>query len=104
MIVKNNCGYYELFYTAFNGSGFTGGGSVHQAVGYAVGLTPTGPFWRTTSTPFIPFSSPMYSGTIYIGDSSVTIINQQFIWTGNYYDGTAQSRAVAATMQDACSY
>jgi hypothetical protein len=101
LVIRNKCGFYEMFYTAFKGAGFGGGKT--QAVGYAISDSPSGPFFRY-SAPIIPITSSMYFGKTAIGDAAPLVINGRFIWLGNYDDGTTQSRAVAAVMQDACSY
>jgi hypothetical protein len=102
VIVRNKCGFYEMFYTAFKSAGFSGG-SKQQVIGYAISDSPAGPFFRY-SAPIVPVSSSMYFSTNFIGDSAPLVINGRLIWLGNFDNGTTTSRAVAAVMQDACSY
>ena len=96
-VYLNHCGFYERFYTSYNGSGNAPFTTVHQIIGYAVSNSPTGPWWKFDNY-IIPPRSPMYYGAIYLGDSAVIELNGQFIWTGNYDNGSTVSRAVAATM------
>ena len=95
-VLPNDCHFYEMFYTAFKASGLQGSGK-EQAIGYAV--SPDGQMWFKWNTgPIIPYTSSMYFSTLFLGDSSPAILGGQFIWLGNYDNGTTQSRAVAATM------
>lgn len=102
-VMINKCGFYEMFYTAFNAAGLLGTAK-QQAIGYAVSNSPNGPWWKYDGGPIVPVTSSMYFGTNFIGDSSPIVVNGRFIWLGNYDNGTSQSRTVAAVMQDACSY
>lgn len=102
MIVRNKCGFYELFYTAKKAAGFFST-TIQQVIGVAIGPSPMGPFWRAAA-PVIPVTSSLYFGTNFIGNSSIMVVGGQEVWTGNYNNATTQWRAVAATMQDACSY
>jgi hypothetical protein len=101
-VILNKCGFYEYFYTAYAAAG-VGSTGKQQAIGYAVSNSPNGPWWKYNG-PIIPGTSPMYFRVPYLGDSSPIVINGRFIWLGNYDDGLTVSKAVAAVMQDACSY
>jgi len=67
-VFLNKHGFYEYFYTAFNGA--------TQYIGYAVSNSPYGPWWKqnacatASNNPgcVIPKSSPWYGGTAFVGD------------------------------------
>lgn len=96
-VFLNSCGFYEYFYTAFAAN--IGGSGISQVIGYAVSNSLSGPWWKFTGQ-IIPSNSSMYGGTGFIGDSSILDIGGNFIWLGNFDNGTNLSRAVAATMPD----
>ena len=104
MVLRNSCGFYELYWTAVSLTpGFGGSPNKEQVVGYAVSNSPLGPWWKY-SAPIIPVNSPLFNGIIFIGDTSPIVINGRYIWLGNFDNGTNLSEAMGAAMQDACSY
>jgi hypothetical protein len=100
-VILNKCGFYEYFYTIYGTNAV--GTAKSQVIGYAVAPSPDGPWWKYPAS-IIPATSPMYHGAPYLGDASPIVLNGQFVWLGNYDNGTNDSKAVAAVMQDACSY
>jgi hypothetical protein len=99
-VFLNKHGFYEYFYTAFNGA--------NQYIGYAVSNSPYGPWWKqnacstASNNPgcVIPKSSPWYGGTAFVGDVWVTERNGLFMLNENYDNGSSLSQAVVGFMPD----
>lgn len=94
---QNHCGFFEVFYTAQNNAGFGVYGTQKQLIGYAIGPTPTGPWFKYQVGPIIPGTAPLWGG-LAGGDSVANEINGNFVYTGNYDNGVNVSAAVGATM------
>lgn len=98
-VFLNHCGFYELFGTSYSAAGFGGAlGTTQQLVSYAVGASPTGPWYRYQTGPIIPGNSLLWPSPILGGDTAVLEIGGTFIYTGNFDDAVSKSAAVAATM------
>jgi hypothetical protein len=101
MVVLNKCGFYEYYYTSYNGTNWQGT-RAKQIIWLLVSNSPAGPWWKMPGPVFQP-TSTLYEGTPFLGDSQPIFINGRFLWIGNYDDGTHLSWAVGASMTDACA-
>jgi hypothetical protein len=97
-IYLNSCGFYEEFTTSMNFSATPPFNVQTQLISYAVTDSLQHPWYRYQVGPIIPATSPMYSGTHAIGDSTFMEIGGQAIWTGNFDNGSSVSSAVQASM------
>ena len=119
-VTANKCGFYEYYFSeesTTGRNGATGGTGQKQQIGYAISDSPLGPWFKfngpngTTAKSAdgithgdIALPTSLWNGAPYLGDSAVLSLNGVFIWTGNYDNGSNQSRGVTAMMPDACAY
>jgi hypothetical protein len=98
-VVRDRCGIYNMWYTAYKSDGNFPGTSVYQEIGYAVSNSPYGSWWKYTG-PFIPATSSLYGGISAIGDTAFMSIGGRLVFLFNFDNGTNLSSVVAATMPD----